>query len=60
MTIKEYCDIANISKSAVTYRINNNKLLPGIKSYEKKDKTYILTRDKNISTDIIRQSFRAH
>jgi hypothetical protein len=60
MTIKEYCTIAGVSKSAVTYRINNNLLLPGIKSFKKTDKKYVLTRDQTVNNNTIKQLFRSH
>jgi hypothetical protein len=60
MTIKEYCELAGVSKSAVSYRISNNMLLPGVKEYKKEDRVFILVRDKAISTDIIKKSFRLH
>lgn len=60
MLIKEYCDLANVTKSAISYRIKNKKPLPGIKNYVKKDKIFILTRDTRISTESIINSFRTH
>jgi hypothetical protein len=59
MSVKEYAGIAGVSASAISYRVNNRLVLPGIKKYSKVDRVYLLERDNSIRDEDIKLFYRA-
>lgn len=43
LSIKEYADSIGLTRQAILHRINNGLHLPGVKSFTKVGKAYILT-----------------
>lgn len=59
ITVQEYAALAEISTPAISYRIANKRILPGIKNYhyDKTERRYYLERD-NMPSEIIKLHFR--
>lgn len=62
ISVAEYCEIAKVKRPTVSYRIKNNKPLPGIISfsYDKEKRRYDLVADDAILTMDISRQFRTH
>lgn len=60
LTIAEYAALTGITKPSISYRMNNNGALPGIKSitYDTATRTYTLVRDSTISNEALPAYFR--
>lgn len=60
ITVAQYAAIANVSVMTVSYRMRNNKILPGIQKYHYNisDKKYYLTRS-NMPEEEIKNYFRS-
>jgi len=52
---KQYAEKLGISQASVSFRINNNMSLPGVKRMEKVNRFYFLHFDDGISDDQLEQ-----